>query len=63
MHLVMVNVFVSSPSPLVSLAARKRRSARSRRGQTREVGDDRWGHFVSDREFKMDFFLFSEMDE
>ena len=60
MRLVMVNVLVSSPSPLVSPAARNRRSARSRRGQTQEVRDDRWGQGVSDREFKMEFFYFQK---
>ena len=63
MRLVLVNVLVLSPSPLVSSAVRNRWSARHRCSQTREVEDDRWGRVVSDREFKMDFFLFSEMDE
>ena len=58
MRLVLVIVMVSSLSPLVSPAARNRWSARSRRGQTREVEDDRWGRGVSDREFKMDFSIF-----
>ena len=63
MCLVMVNVLVSSQSPLVSPAARNRRSARSRHGQTREVGDDRWDPAVSDSTVQNGIFLFSEMNE
>ena len=53
-----VIMLVPSPSLLVSPTARNRRSARSRRGQMREVEDDKWGRGVSDREFKMDFSIF-----
>ena len=52
------SVLVLSLSPLIPPAARNRRSARSRHGQTREVEDDKWGRGVSDREFKMDFSIF-----
>ena len=41
------DVVVLSPSPLVSPAARNRRSARVSLWSVREEGDDRWGQGVS----------------
>ena len=60
MRLVFVIMLVLSPSPLVSPAARNRRSAPSSPSSKREEGDDGWGHLVSDRGFQNEFFLFQK---
>ena len=56
------NVVVLSPSPLVSPAARIRRSEPSLPWSTSEVRDDRWGRVVSDSAFKW-IFLFLDLNE
>ena len=57
MRHVVVIVLVTSLSPVTSSSARFHRSARSRRSQAREVGDDRWDPAISDSVFKMDFSI------
>ena len=52
------NVLVPSPWPETSPAASYRRSNRGRRCWTREDGDDRWGHPVSDSVFENEIFYF-----
>jgi len=56
------DVVVLSPSPLVSLAARIRRSEPSLPWSTSEVEDDMWDPGVSDSAFKW-IFLFSYLNE
>ena len=52
------DVVVLSPSLLVSLAARIRRSAGVSLELALEVEDDKWGPFVSDSVFKWNFSIF-----
>ena len=60
MRLVMVIVLVLWPSLLVSPSTSFHRSASSPSWSKLEVGDDRWGHLVSDRGFQNEFFLFQK---
>ena len=63
MRLVMVIVLVPWPSPLDSPSASFRRSALSPSWSKLEVGDDRWGHLVSDCVVQNGFSVFSELNE
>ena len=53
-----VIMLVPSPSPLISPAARNRRSARVSPWSAREEGDDGWGHLSVTQRFENEFFNF-----